>query len=241
MENCVHLGFCPLAAICVDDRPASIRIARSTLTGWGTMFDYSVWGVKLDLSKRKQPLEIDVAENAVQASNVVVCASSAVHYPAAKEILELLPQAIRWRDHNNLYAVPGPLLGHHGQAPFTQSLVNWRTLAEWERYWNLTGTKSTITEALSFAGDKKESHLRSKLSKTPEQFGPTDFRLAKRGPGQGARPDGKDLGADVDLVGPGAAYERWKATPAYQAWLLRARINRVEIKELASPIGVKAP
>ena len=31
--------------------------------------------------------------------------------------------------------------------------------------------------------------------------------------------DGKDLGADVDLVGPGAAYERWKRTPDYQEWL----------------------
>jgi hypothetical protein len=28
----------------------------------------------------------------------------------------------------------------------------------------------------------------------------------------------KDLGADVDLVGPGAAYERWRQTPAYQEW-----------------------
>ena len=31
--------------------------------------------------------------------------------------------------------------------------------------------------------------------------------------------DGKDLGADVDLVGPGPAYERWKKTPEYQQWL----------------------
>ena len=31
--------------------------------------------------------------------------------------------------------------------------------------------------------------------------------------------DGKDLGADVDLVGPGAAYARWKNTPEYQEWL----------------------
>ena len=29
----------------------------------------------------------------------------------------------------------------------------------------------------------------------------------------------QDLGADVDLVGPGPAYERWKKTPEYQQWL----------------------
>src|SRR5262249_17302040 len=28
-----------------------------------------------------------------------------------------------------------------------------------------------------------------------------------------------DLGADVDLVGPGPAYERWQKTPDYQQWL----------------------
>src|SRR5262249_48046979 len=45
--------------------------------------------------------------------------------------------------------------------------------------------------------------------------------------------DGKDLGADVDLVGPGAAYERWKKRPEYQQWLkdtgqLRAEIPKAE-------------
>ena len=47
---------------------------------------------------------------------------------------------------------------------------------------------------------------------------PADFRLDKGSPGQGAGPGGKDLGADVDLVGPGAAYEKWKQTPEYQEW-----------------------
>jgi uncharacterized protein (TIGR03067 family) len=224
MDNCVHLGFCPLATICLDDRQASVRIARSTLTGWGTFIDYSLWGGKLDLSKRKQPLEIDVSENAVEASNLLVCAYNAEHYPAAKQILELLPQAIRWRDHNNRYAVQNALLGHYGARPFTESLVNWRTLAEWEAYWHLTDIKSTITEALSFAGDKKEANLRSKLTKTPEQFSPTEFRLAKGGDGQG-----KEVGADVDLVGPGTAYERWKQTPAYPAW--RDALARQGFKE----------
>jgi hypothetical protein len=26
------------------------------------------------------------------------------------------------------------------------------------------------------------------------------------------------LGADIDLVSPGQAYERWKALPAYEEW-----------------------
>ena len=47
--------------------------------------------------------------------------------------------------------------------------------------------------------------------------------------------DGKNLGADVDLVGPGPAYERWKKTPEYQQWLkdtgqLRAEAPKAEPK-----------
>jgi hypothetical protein len=37
-------------------------------------------------------------------------------------------------------------------------------------------------------------------------------------PGQAVLKDGSDLGANVDLVGPGAAYERWKKTPEYREW-----------------------
>jgi len=47
----------------------------------------------------------------------------------------------------------------------------------------------------------------------PEKLSPEDFRVEADGPAF------KGLGADVDLVGPGAAYENWKKTPAYQQWL----------------------
>ncbi len=56
----------------------------------------------------------------------------------------------------------------------------------------------------------------------PEKLTPDDFRLHADSPGHRAGPDGKDLGADVDLVGPGAAYERWKKTPEYEQWLKAA-------------------
>src|SRR5205823_9919691 len=51
------------------------------------------------------------------------------------------------------------------------------------------------------------------------QVNAADFRLHPQSAGRGAGPDGRDLGADVELVGPGQAYEKWKATPAYQQWL----------------------
>ena len=59
----------------------------------------------------------------------------------------------------------------------------------------------------------------AKLRATPEKLTPDDFRLRPDSAGYRAGKDGKDLGADVDLVGPGPAYERWKKTPEYQQWL----------------------
>jgi hypothetical protein len=44
-----------------------------------------------------------------------------------------------------------------------------------------------------------------------EKPSPGDFRVHESGD--------KGPGADVDLVGPGPAYERWRKTPAYQEWL----------------------
>jgi len=49
-----------------------------------------------------------------------------------------------------------------------------------------------------------------------------EFRLAPGSPGKGAGPMGKDLGADVDLVGPGEAYEKWKKTKEYREWRKQA-------------------
>ena len=37
---------------------------------------------------------------------------------------------------------------------------------------------------------------------------------------------GRDLGADVTLVGPGAAYERWKESAEYKTWLLEIGKNQ---------------
>ena len=46
-----------------------------------------------------------------------------------------------------------------------------------------------------------------------------DFRLRPDSAGYQAGADGKDLGADVEIVGPGAPYERWKQSPEYATWL----------------------
>src|SRR5262249_16756936 len=88
---------------------------------------------------------------------------------------------------------------------------------------------------------------KAKLS--PEKVTPEDFRLRSDSAGYKAGKDGKDLGADIDIVGPGAAYERWKKTPDYRQWLKqmgqvkRCRRNRPQFadREQTRPAGSLPP
>jgi hypothetical protein len=78
------------------------------------------------------------------------------------------------------------------------SFLNGKTLSDWEQFWGTENTGSQESNTIPYQ---------------------KDFRLADGSPGKGAGPGGKDIGADMDLVGPGEAYQRWKKTPEYQKWV----------------------
>src|SRR6202008_4543331 len=86
-------------------------------------------------------------------------------------------------------------------------------LAEWNQFWGIKDTGS-LQGSVRLRGNPK-----AMVATAPETITPDDFRLRPDSAGYQAGKDKKDLGADVDLVGPGAAYERWKKTPDYQQWL----------------------
>jgi len=134
----------------------------------------------------------------------------------------LLTRLMAWREEQNLYRkgmtfqtirrppVPGkPELGETDEV-----LPAGRTLAGWLRLWK-AGDSGSLQGVIRYEG----GNVLAKLEATPERVTPADFRLRPDSAGYRAGRDGKDLGADVDLVGPGAAYERWNKTPEYQQWL----------------------
>jgi hypothetical protein len=138
--------------------------------------------------------------------------------PSPEEAGKILKNVVGWSDQRNLYPderlrsflrfdLP-PFKGSELQAVVIQDL------ADWQRFWELADTGSSQGEPRYKGGD-----LYSKAALDPTRLRPDDFRLRPDSPGYRAGKDGKDLGADVDLVGPGAAYERWKKTPEYQEWL----------------------
>lgn len=90
------------------------------------------------------------------------------------------------------------------------------SLKEWTQFWGLpNGT--VIGGKVEYEG----GDLPRRAEAAPEQLKPDDFRLRSGSAGYRAGSDGKDLGPELDLVGPGAAYERWKQTSKYQEWLKR--------------------
>jgi hypothetical protein len=141
---------------------------------------------------------------------------------SAEEAERLLQRLIAWREERNLYGkgirfaiiarpkVPGrPERGINNEA-----LPSGRTLSEWQRLWK-AGDSGSAEGVIKYEG----GNLLAKMMSAPERVTPADFRLRPDSAGYRAGKDGKDLGADVDLVGPGPAYERWKKTPDYQQWL----------------------
>src|SRR5262249_33458852 len=89
-----------------------------------------------------------------------------------------------------------------------------KRLEDWNKYWPEPETGSAQGQAGWTRAD-----VLTRLRDAPDQLRAEQFRLAPGSPGKGAGEGGRDLGADVDQVGPGAAYERWKRTPEYQQWL----------------------
>ncbi len=137
---------------------------------------------------------------------------------ADADALDLMRRAIRWSETENLYHARAGFgaLGSFDGSNWGPHRVPLPDLAKWHEFWMITDSKSREAAAVFQNGNRVQ------LGKfDPMTLSPDDFRLEKGSPGKGAGQGGKDLGADVDLVGPGAAYERWRQTPAYQKWRKR--------------------
>src|SRR5262249_36510920 len=132
----------------------------------------------------------------------------------ASEVEAILGKGVGWKGEGNLFSLSGPFLNYAASEKALAHTRPLESLAEWKQLWGSRETGS-VTGQVRF----QRGNLPAKIATAPEAITPDDFRLRPDSAGYRAGKDGKDIGADVDLVGPGAAYERWKKTPEYQQWL----------------------
>jgi hypothetical protein len=224
-ENCLHRTGGTAIGFSYDDAAlddVSIQIKRSTFSSRGYA---SLWlnlrsplPVPADQPQGMKPIRLEVSESIFDTPCTLgfaqmreFLARSAVLEPAEAEAA--LVRLLDWRGERNLFAAGATsvkwLVDGKEQPPHGP-----KSLDEWKQFWGATEVDS-LEGRLQFQG----GNLRARSEATLDRLTPEDFRLRADSAGYKAGKDGKDIGADVDLVGPGPAYQRWKQTPDYQQWL----------------------
>ena len=117
-----------------------------------------------------------------------------------------------WSESKNLYTNPVLNFVKAGGKP---SKDYFESLDEWQTYWRVQDTNSIHSKRLRSQGGKDWA----RKATTPESLTAADFRLHPTSDGKGDGENGRDLGADVDKVGPGKAYVEWLKSPAFKQWL----------------------
>jgi hypothetical protein len=206
-------------------RDVAIRFTRNT--GIGVPFWFFLDSERMPDSGAARAFRIEAADNIFDttAEFLRFHQSQAMFPPKtarplpAPEAKVLLGRLLDWHEQRNVWPqdkqrfvrafVHAWLAPQEGKDPQldTKSLGDWHDL--------LPPDVDSLRGAIRYQG----GDLRAKLAAAPETVTPSDYRLLENSVGYQAGKDKRHLGADVDLVGPSPAYERWKKTPAYQQWL----------------------
>jgi hypothetical protein len=188
-----------------------VAIRDSTLVGRGNTL---VFGMNEVLKAPEQPsLEYELTRSVLHAGSslaLLFCAEAERKNP--RKALDYVQKAIAWKEERPVYSCSGPYLTFFTKPGARESLVS--AFADWHKFRGVYPTNA-LEGACRFEGGR----LDERVKVAPQSLEPRDFRLLEGSAGKGAGPGGRDLGADVDAIGPGSAYERWKQTPAYQEWL----------------------
>ncbi len=227
LENCVQAGGGSVGLTyrrLPKTASVQIRVAKSSFRAECvlTMFTDAIDPGPAGTIKADEggPIRLAISESVIDVDHPLRLGGGTPAPPGriarfAKAIDSLLPRLLTWRDRQNLYAEDNFVSFvtlNHGEP--MKPPPGPRTLADWDGTWGQSKTGSSRGRVLYQGGDPL-----ARLALPPGRMKPEDFRLRPDSAGCRAGKDGKDLGADVDLVGPGKAYERWKKTPEYQQWL----------------------
>jgi hypothetical protein len=198
----------------------SARLTRNTISadGWFNFCLIRSLGLRSKGDQDQRPIRLEFTENVFHGAAMGWLTYA--NFPlTAEEMQALVLQLFAVREQKNVYSGPTPFVGFRADlakypSEPDQPLPRFKTFADWQRAWKSEDSGSVLGVARFLGGIVLHKRLEA-----PDQITPDDFRLRADSAGYRAGPKGKDLGADVDLVGPGPAYARWKKTPEYQEWL----------------------
>jgi hypothetical protein len=211
VANCLFLTrSCALTFHIQEDIPtASLQVLNNTMISHAPPVGFSIGSANALKKVSAPPLRLEARQNIGTAGFL-----GFLYYSASKEtdafldreLTSLAPRLVALEDQGNHVAAGSPLvtssmLPHAGGERFKPTIA---TLEQYKEFWKLKKTDSILAPV------RFQKDLSPKMS-APEKLSPEDFRVHESGD--------KGPGADVDLVGPGPAYERWRKTPAYQQWL----------------------
>ena len=124
----------------------------------------------------------------------------------------LMPNVMAWKDERNAYTSVKHMLAAGNHMPLHGS-IDFSDLKTWISFWGAKNSRSMQGKLLFPAGTVHDVNQMDRHA-----LKASDFRLAEGSVGRGAGEGGRDLGVDVDQVGP-AAYQRWRESAAYGDWL----------------------
>jgi serine/threonine protein kinase len=246
VDNCVATQSAQITFWTVGAKESPVRLSRNTwraemgpLAEMGP-FWFQTWKPDRPEDTVKPP-DKGVKVLRVEASGNVFDGGSVFYWHCGPNQVfpeNLLPKLVSWKGEGNVFAGAGPLIELQRGKAAPEPVKGTQTLADWRRFWG-TVEANSIRGIVRYQG----GDLDSKARLTPDQLTPEDFRLRADSAGYRAGKDGKDLGADVDLVGPGKAYERWKKTPQYQEWLKETgqlRANAGSPPQIRNGLGMES-
>jgi hypothetical protein len=200
----------------------SLRLTRNTMTVVPLWFllDFAPLPVAAQGAPAGPLFDVETTANVVDtpAGMLHFEQAQANYDPQAKplpapEAEALLRHLLSWREQANVYPAGDPVFVRAFALEARPTLQR-EHLADWPQFWSLKETNSLQGPIRYEGGD-----VRARVAAAPKKVTPADFRLHQQSAGYRAGKDQRDLGADVIIVGPGPAYERWKKTPEYQEWL----------------------
>jgi len=210
LSNCVQVGQLGLFVHFHrrELRDVSVRIDQSTFV--------TASAVRLVVPSGRilQPIEISSTLNVFDATNAILEIERLREMrrvpPGGRKSLEPMPSSqLHWSGKQNLFQVGDEMLVVRQQG--RRVPVPWapRRLRDWERFWR--GNEQDSLE--SVPGDAARS-LYERALDDPSVITADSFRLPTDSPGRKVGPSGRDLGARIEWVGPGAGYEAWKQSAA---------------------------